>query len=146
MKVLTVLGVLWLALAPAGAVAADAAHTAVLYKNPDCSCCDGHAEYLRENGYAVEVIETPDLDAFKAGHGIPEDLAGCHSIVIDGYVIEGHVPVAAIDKLLAERPAIIGISLPGMPIGSPGMGGQKAAPFVIQEIAKDGAARVFATE
>jgi hypothetical protein len=116
-----------------------------LVKDPNCGCCEGHAAYLQENGFSVAIEESPDLNALRKQHGIGDRFVGCHMIFAQGYVIEGHVPAAAIRKLLADRPAIKGISLPGMPEGSPGMGGPKTAPFVIYEIS-DGDMRVFMTE
>ncbi len=130
----------------APAMAADAAHTALLYKNPQCGCCETYADYLRENGYEVTVKATHDLTLINQDLGVPPHLEGCHTTLLDGYVIQGHVPVAMINRLLDERPAIIGISLPGMPMGSPGMAGEKTEPFVIYEITKDGGERVFPTE
>src|SRR5262245_3486640 len=94
-----------------------------LYKSPDCTCCEGHAQYLKRNGIRVSMIEAPDLSTVKKEHGVPVELEGCHTILLDGYVIEGHVSINSIRKLLHERPAIKGISLPGMPSGTPGMGG-----------------------
>ena len=130
---------------PPEAVAA-ASIDAIMYKNPDCTCCEGHAKYLRENGFKVDVKLSPDLRAFKHQHGVPDALEGCHTILINGYVIEGHVPVSAIQKLLASHPKIRGISIPGMPTGVPGMGGPREGPLAIYEIA-DGAAKpkVFMT-
>jgi hypothetical protein len=116
-----------------------------LIKHPNCGCCEGHATYLRENGYTVTVEVSPDLDAFRQSLGIPPVLYGCHTILGGDYVIEGHVPAAAIAKLFAERPAIKGISVPGMPAGSPGMTGAKTGPLVVYEIA-EGKAAVFLTE
>jgi hypothetical protein len=127
-------------------MAADAAHKAHLYKNPQCGCCEQYADYLRRNGFEVTVEATHDLSLINRDHGVPEHLEGCHTTLLDGYVIEGHVPVAMINRLLGERPAITGISLPGMPMGSPGMAGEKTEPLVIYEITKDGGERVFATE
>jgi hypothetical protein len=101
---------------------------------------------LRQNGFEVTVKATDDLPLIKRKYGVAEHLEGCHTTLIDGYVIEGHVPVVAINRLLDERPTITGISLPGMPAGSPGMMGDKAEPFVIYEITKDGSERMFATE
>ena len=118
----------------------------MLYKNPQCDCCEGYAAYLRQNGFAVDIKPTNDLAALSRQLGVPEELEGCHISMIDGYVVEGHVPMAAIGKLLAERPAIIGITLPGMPTGSPGMNGKKQEPFVIYAVAKDATARVYMTE
>ena len=117
--------------------AADSKIKATLYKNPQCSCCDGHARYLRRHGFEVAEVATHDLPLIKKQHGIPEKLEGCHTILVDNYVIEGHVPIKTIKKLLAERPLIRGISLPGMPEGSPGMGGEKTEPFTIYEIGSD---------
>lgn len=119
--------------------------SATLYKAPGCGCCDGHAEHLKQSGFDVTVVETPDLSAIKARHGVPEALEGCHTIEVGGYVVEGHVPATIIKRLLAERPAIKGVSLPGMPNGSPGMGGRKAEPFKIHEIT-EGPARIYAVE
>jgi hypothetical protein len=116
----------------AGPVAAATALT--LHKDPSCGCCAGHADYLRAEGFAVTVIETTDLESLKRQHGVPPALAGCHTILAEGYVIEGHVPAGPIRRLLAERPDIVGISLAGMPPGSPGMGGEKTEPFVIHQI------------
>ena len=130
-------------------VAARADEALVLHKDPACGCCAGHADYLRAHGFAVTVVETPDLDSLRRQHGVPEALAGCHTILADGYVIEGHVPVEPIRRLLSERPDIVGIALAGMPMGSPGMGGEKTAPFVIYRIERDAGAdalTVFAIE
>lgn len=105
-----------------------------LYKNPQCSCCEGYASYLRTNGYTVLVKATHNLSLIKNQYGVPKDIEGCHTSIVDGYVVEGHVPVATLNRLLAERPDIKGISLPGMPQGSPGMTGVKSEPFKIFEI------------
>lgn len=126
-----------------------AALSAALYKNPDCHCCQEYANYLRRNGYRITVIPTQDLPELRAAQGVPDDLAGCHMTLIDGHVIEGHVPAAMIGRLLAERPAIRGISLPGMPQGSPGMSGEKSGPFTVLEIAaesQNGKPRVFGVD
>jgi hypothetical protein len=117
---------------------------ATMYVNPQCGCCQGHADYLRQNGFKVTVKETQDMSLIRRQHGVAAKFEGCHIMLIDGYVVEGHVPAAAIKKLLAERPKIKGISLPGMPEGSPGMTGVKAEPFKILEISEK--AKVFAVE
>jgi hypothetical protein len=120
---------------------------AVLYKNPDCSCCEGHAAYLNQNGFAVEVKPTNDLAEISQKAGVPEKFQGCHTMFIDGYVVDGHVPVTIVRKLLTERPPIAGITLPGMPTGSPGMVGPKTQSFVVYAVTKDGKApTVYATE
>jgi hypothetical protein len=118
---------------------------ALMYKNPQCGCCEEYAKYLRQNGFKVTVKETHNMSLISRQNGVPEKLAGCHTMQVGGYVVEGHVPVSAINKLLTERPNIKGISLPGMPEGSPGMTGQKAEPFTIYEIS-EGEPKVFAVE
>jgi hypothetical protein len=120
---------------------------ATLYKNPQCSCCEGYADYLRQNGFQVDVKPTNDLAEISRKAGVPENMEGCHTTFIDGYVIDGHVPVNVVRKLLAEKPAIAGITLPGMPMGSPGMVGTKTETFVIYTVTRDGkAVSVYATE
>jgi len=120
---------------------------ATLYKNPQCSCCEGYAAYLRQNGFVVDVKPTNDLAQISQKAGVPEKLQGCHTTLMGGYVVDGHVPVNVIRRLLSERPAIAGITLPGMPEGSPGMTGSKRGPFTIYAVTKDGAApTVYATE
>ncbi|WP_254432344.1 DUF411 domain-containing protein [Magnetospirillum sp. SS-4] len=96
-----------------------------VWKSPTCGCCTGWAEYLQHNGYSVRQIDVDDLDAVKKAHGVPAAMESCHTARIGGYVVEGHVPVEAIDKLLKERPKVRGIASPGMPMGSPGMSGPK---------------------
>lgn len=130
---------------PLPAVAATI--NAVMYKNPSCSCCETYAAYLEQNGFKVELKPTNDLDQVSAGLGVPEKLQGCHSVVIEGYVVDGFVPVDLIKKMLAEHPAIAGIAMPGMPMGSPGMGGQKTESWKIYAFTKDGKApTIYATE
>src|SRR6266851_1904335 len=117
----------------------------MLYKNPECGCCDGYADYLRHHGFTVTSKPTNDLAEISRKAGVPSELQGCHTAFIGDYVVDGHVPVEAIDKLLAERPAIKGIALPGMPAGSPGMYGEKVEPFVIYAIDQDVKSSVFMT-
>jgi hypothetical protein len=118
---------------------------ATIYKRAGCSCCGGYAEYLRENGFEAQAFDVADLAALKREYHVPKALEGCHTTVANGYVIEGHVPVSAVKRLLFEKPAIKGISLPGMPPGSPGMGGVKTSPFTILEIS-DVSSKVYAVE
>lgn len=135
----TLIGSLLLTIALAGLQSASAEEVAAatLYKNPSCRCCDDYAAYLRQFDYEVKVTETPNLDQIKAEHAIPAHLRSCHTMLVDGYVVEGHVPVEVINKLLRERPEIRGVSLAGMPQGSPGMTGKKQEPFVIYAITND---------
>ena len=134
-----------LVLALAGPVHAADKIQATLYKSPQCGCCEGHADHLRANGFDVKTIETHDLPLIMQRHGVTPEIEGCHTIEVGGYVVEGHVSAAMIKRLLAERPAIKGISLPGMPQGSPGMSGRKVAPFKIYTIT-DGAPQLYAVE
>ena len=115
-----------------------------LYKDPSCPCCEGHAAYLNNNGFAVEIIPTIDLLAKFTEAQVPSQLNGCHLIEMDGYVVIGHVPVEPIRKLLTERPNILGISIPGMPVGLPGMEGPRSGPIAVYEIVPGaGRTRVF---
>jgi hypothetical protein len=109
-----------------------------LYKTPDCGCCTGHAKALEEAGFVVTIEETNDLDSIKQTHKIPSGGKSCHTTVIGDYVVEGHVPLKAIEKLLIERPQIAGIGLPGMPIGTPGMPGRKTAPYEVYQLSDVG--------
>ena len=118
-----------------------------LYKNPSCTCCESYAQYLDQHGFKVDVRPTNDLAEISRNAGIPEALEGCHTSFIAGYVVDGHVPVNTIRKLLAEKPAIAGITLPGMPPGSPGMFGKKTGPLTVYAISRDGTPpRVFAVD
>jgi hypothetical protein len=130
---------------PLPAVAATI--NAVMYKNPSCSCCETYAAYLEKNGFKVDIKPTNDLDQISAGLGVPPQLQGCHSVAIGDYVVDGFVPVDIVRKMLAERPEITGIAMPGMPMGSPGMGGQKTETWTIYAFTKGGKApTVYATE
>jgi hypothetical protein len=130
---------------PAIASAEEPLRNATLYKNPQCDCCEGYADYLRTNGFTVTVKPTHELGPMSRAEGIPDQFHGCHLTYIDGYVISGHVPVGAVERLLSERPAIKGITLPGMPMGSPGMSGTKTEPFTIYEIGP-GRQKVYAVD
>jgi hypothetical protein len=101
---------------------------------------------MREQGFVVQTTDTGDLDTIKASHGVPRQMQSCHTALVDGYVIEGHVPAADVQRLLKERPAIAGLAVPGMPIGSPGMEmpGVQAQPYEVMAFERDGGARVFA--
>ena len=116
---------------------------ATLYKNPHCSCCEAYADYLRENGFDVDVKTTDTLEEITLKAGVPEQLEGCHTMFVDGYVV---VAADVVKKLSTERPPIVGIAIPGMPSGVPGMGGQKAGPVSIYAVSKDKAPTVYAVE
>jgi hypothetical protein len=137
---LGVLGLLLSACAAPSGSSAPAANSAEsiramsVYRSPDCSCCHLWSEIAEQAGWTIVTADKLDMAAFKAETGVPGEAASCHTAIIDGYFVEGHVPLAAIDRLLAERPAIDGIALPGMPAGSPGMGGVAVGPFEILAI------------
>ena len=143
-RTVTGLWMLALAASPQLAAARDMP-PATLYKNPQCTCCEAYADYLRQNGYTVTVKPTNDLSLLTKTKGVPENLEGCHLMVIDGYLVEGHVPVNLVNRLLSERPNITGISIPGMPTGTPGMTGPKTGPITIYAFSKD-ATNVYAVE
>lgn len=105
-----------------------------LYRQEGCSCCATYADYLRDNGFTVEMNTVDDLDPIRERFGVPEAGAGCHTSLIDDYVVEGHVPVEAIDRILSEGPALDGISVIGMPANSPGMGDPNGQPLDILSI------------
>ena len=129
-----------------GVASAEELIHATMYKNPYCDCCEGHADYLRQNGFDVEIKVVEDLITMQRAQGVPEELDGCHMIVIDGMVVEGHVTAPIIRKLLNERPAgVVGISIPGMPTGVPGMPGTKEGPVDIYAFGQ-GKTTVFAVE
>lgn len=107
---------------PRGAVAADGA-AVLVHKDPNCGCCSGWVRHLKEAGFAVKVDETTNLHVVRTRLGVPPDLAACHTAEVSGYVLEGHVPAAAVRQLLEKRPNAVGLSVPGMPVGSPGMEG-----------------------
>lgn len=94
----------------------------LVYRDPECGCCEAWAKIAQQAGYQVTVENRSDMPQIKARHGVPAELASCHSVLVAGYVIEGHVPMRSIDKLLRDKPRdIVGLAVPGMPRGSPGM-------------------------
>jgi len=115
-----------------------------VYASPTCGCCHEWIPYLEQHGFEVETVVTEDTERIKRERGIPEEVWSCHTAVVGDYYVEGHVPVDAIMKLLEDKPMVDGISLPGMPAGSPGMNGVKAAPFQVVAI-EDGKIEPFMT-
>ncbi len=105
-----------------------------VYKSPGCGCCGNYIPYLKAEGFDVNVVDTNSISEVKEEYGVPEGMESCHTVIINDYFVEGHVPIEAIDKLLKEQPDIDGISLPNMPAGSPGMPGVKSGDFVIFQI------------
>lgn len=111
------------ALAPTAQAAPSSTKSTSLtvFRSQSCNCCGRWIEHMEAAGFQVEDNLTDNIDAIKARYGVPEDLASCHTAIADGYVIEGHVPAADVERMLAEQPDILGIAAPGMPMGSPGM-------------------------
>lgn len=123
----------------AGSQPTEEAEAAVVYKSPNCGCCSVYASYLdNKSGYDVDTKNLDDMRSIKTELGVPRELNSCHTMEIGGYVIEGHIPEAAVKKLLSQQPDIKGIGMPGMPAGSPGMPGPKTEDFVVYEITNSG--------
>lgn len=117
-----------------------------VFKTPTCGCCSKWVEHMRANGFVVRTSDLNDLTEIKKARGVPDNAQSCHTAVVAGYVVEGHVPAADVKRLLSEKPAIAGITVPGMPVGSPGMEypGTKAQPYNVLSFDKKGATAVFA--
>jgi hypothetical protein len=145
------LGVAFLALvATAGAAAPSPAHAhdnepvITVYRDPNCGCCKNWIAHLIKHGYKVDDKTTDDMTEIKRGLGVPDDLRSCHTGVVNGYVIEGHVPAADITRLLKEKPQVVGLAVPGMPVGSPGMEGSRVDRYDVVSFRKDGTTAVYA--
>jgi len=116
-----------------------------VYRSPTCGCCGKWIEHVKQNHFVVKDIVSDDMQAIKQKLGVPEQLASCHTAVVDGYVIEGHVPAADIEKLLQTKPKVTGISAPGMPMGSPGMEmGSRQDDYAVVSFDSAGNVQVFA--
>ncbi len=116
-----------------------------LYKNPYCGCCDSYAAYLRAKGFDVELINTEDMASIKQKYAVPERLEGCHTALIEGHVFEGLVPARYIKRVLSEHRKRKGLSVPGMPIGAPGMPGNRQGPINVYDLDATASPRVFAS-
>jgi hypothetical protein len=116
-----------------------------VYKTPTCGCCKAWVQHLEENGFKVEVMDMPDLSAVKAKYGVKPEMHACHTAVVNNYVVEGHVPADLILKMINEKPAIAGLAVPGMPMGSPGMesGGAKES-YAVLSFDSTGKSSVYA--
>ena len=134
------------ALTLAGAPPAKAALPAITaYRNPGCGCCEAWADAMRQSGFTLTMQDDEDLAARAEKLAIPQDLFGCHVAVVGDYILSGHVPPEDVQRMLAEKPAIIGLAVPGMPVGSPGMEGSPVVPYKVIAFAADGTQSVFAT-
>ena len=120
-----------------------------IYKTPTCGCCAKWVDHLKNAGFRTTVTDMPQasLDNVKAKHNVPAKMHSCHTAVVDGYVIEGHVPASEVKRLLKERTKVTGLAVPGMPLGSPGMEvpGMKAHPYDVLSFDTQGKSTVFAT-
>jgi len=123
---------------------ASQAEDLVVYKSPTCGCCKKWVKHMRDNGFSVEVHEQYNVTPKKDEYGVPRRLRSCHTARIGGYVVEGHVPADVVKRLLEEKPAIAGLAVPGMPMGSPGMEGPRKDPYEVIAFRKDGGSRVYA--
>ena len=137
------------ALGCAGLVAAQQQSSGPLvevFKTPTCGCCAKWVEHMRTNGFNVRTTDMNDVSEIKRTRGVPDQLHSCHTAVVNGYVIEGHVPAADVHRLLKEKPAVTGIAVGGMPIGSPGMEfpGSKGDAYNVVAFDKSGKTQVFA--
>ena len=116
-----------------------------VYKDPGCGCCKSWIEHLIKHGYRVDAKDTPEMAEIKRTLGVPEALTSCHTAVVNGYLIEGHVPAEDIAKLLKEKPKVAGLAVPGMPMGSPGMEGPRQQHYQVLSFDKNGKTKVFAS-
>lgn len=114
-----------------------------VYKSPTCGCCAGWVDYLRDNGFDVMVVDRHDLSAIKAERGVGSALQSCHTGIVDGYTIEGHVPAHDIWRLLQDRPDASGLTAPGMPAMSPGMGSIEPQGYDVLLFGPDGSTSVY---
>ena len=127
-------------------VSASDSTTLVVYKESTCPCCNAWVDYMRNNGFRVVTYNVTDLNAVKQKHDIADNLQSCHTTEVGGYFVEGHVPVDMVRKLLAERPPIAGIAVPGMPVGSPGMEVGPPEPYDILSVDSAGRTTVFGSK
>ena len=121
--------------------------TVQVYKLSTCGCCASWVQHLEANGFTTRVMNFDDLSEIKATHNVPRPAQSCHTATVDGYVIEGHVPAADVRRLLKERPAVLGLAVPGMPIGSPGMEvpNVKPVPYDVMSFDSDGQLKVYSS-
>ncbi|HVF38327.1 MAG TPA: DUF411 domain-containing protein [Gemmatimonadaceae bacterium] len=140
--------------APLSAAAAEAAQTpspagaqatlVKVYKDPNCGCCKKWVEHLEKNGFKVESFDMPDMSLIKQKHAVTGELQSCHTALVGDYVVEGHVPADVIRRLLKEKPAVAGLAVPGMPMGSPGMEGATKEKYDILTFDRAGRTKVYA--
>lgn len=116
-----------------------------VWKTPSCGCCGKWVSHMQQAGFTVEVTDLADVAPIQARNGVPPQLSSCHTAVVGGYVVEGHVPADDVRRLLKERPPVAGLSAPGMPAGSPGMDMPDSPPYTVVSFTRDGASQAYAT-
>ncbi|MCU0621531.1 MAG: DUF411 domain-containing protein [Gemmatimonadales bacterium] len=119
--------------------------TVTVYKSPSCGCCKAWMDHLQQNGFRVVGKDMDNVQPVKDDLGVPSSLGSCHTAVVDGYVLEGHVPAREVHRLLKERPKVIGLSVPGMPMGSPGMDGDRKDKYDVVAFDAKGRRTAFAS-
>lgn len=124
-------------------VLAQSSATVEVFKSPYCGCCGKWVEHLRQSGFQVNTHDVDDVTAARKKMGMPDRLGSCHTAKIGGYVVEGHVPAADIQRLLKEKPRALGLAVPSMPQGSPGMDSTKPTPYQTLLVRTDGTTQVF---
>lgn len=122
---------------------AHAAGEVMVYKDPNCGCCTAWVDHMKINGFEVKVQNTRNVNSIKQANGLARELASCHTAIVDGYVIEGHVPADDVKRLLAEKPHVTGLAVPGMPMGSPGMEGPTSQSYNVVSFTADGKTVVY---
>ena len=134
------------ALGPARALADESKSPLVkVWKTPTCGCCGKWVTHMRKAGFTVEATDVPDVGPYKQQYGLPAKLASCHTAVVEGYVVEGHVPADDVIRMLKLKPEIVGIAVPGMPAGSPGMESPRPVAYDVLAFDTEGNTTVFAT-
>ena len=133
------------ALAPCEVFAAAAPIPMTVYKSPTCGCCKEWVAHVQKNGFAPKVIDMDDLTKVKKDAGVPDALQSCHTALVGAYVVEGHVPADLVQKMLTEKPKIVGLAVAGMVVGSPGMEqGNQKVPYQVTAWTKDGKTSTYA--
>ena len=123
---------------------AEEPESMIVFKSPSCSCCVKWVRHLESAGFSVTMRDVPDVRPIKRAQGVPSELASCHTGVVDGYVVEGHVPATDVSRLLEERPPVLGLAVPGMPVGSPGMEGPNPVRYRVIAFDAKGKRETFA--
>ncbi len=124
---------------------ADEATTVTVYKSPSCGCCSKWVRHLEQHGFTVETHDLYDVTPVKRANGVPRGLVSCHTALVGGYVVEGHVPASDVARLLEQRPRVVGLAVPKMPIGSPGMEGPNPEPYQVLSFDDKGRVAVFSS-